>query len=218
MALITKVLESKVESSGDRWVVARISTSAVDRDGDVLVPSGVNVEDFEKNPVVLESHDVGGRPVGRASELRIGRKFITAKVTFAKRPESLPDSVEWPPDTLHDLFKQSVLSAFSVGFSIPPGGARPAEAKDVSRFGPGVKQVIERWDLHEFSVVTVPSNPDALAASVSKVAPWTSRPMGRINLAQYLRRGGRLLLGKGTTHGLVTPSHGNPPTGLRRLR
>ena len=152
----------------ERSVAARISTVSVDRDGDVLLPSGIDVADFAKNPVVLFGHDSGRIPVGKA--LRITRRpdAVEATVKFASRPPEHPDAVEWVPDTIFELFKQGVLRAFSVGFIVPEGGARAASKKDVSRFGDNVRRVITRWKLLEFSVVPIPANQDALATAVSK--------------------------------------------------
>jgi len=153
---------------GQKWVLARISTTSVDRDGDVLLPSGADVSDFEKNPVVLLTHQQGQLPIGRALGIRKRTNDIVAKVIFADRPAGLPPQQEWVPDTVHELFKQGVLRAFSVGFTIPIGGARAAEKRDLARFGENVRRVITRWKLAELSVVPLPANQDALAMAVSK--------------------------------------------------
>lgn len=153
---------------GQRWVIARITTTSVDRDGDVVLPGGGDLSDFVKNPVVLFGHDASQISVGQATEIRQNDDDIIAKIVFNKRPDSLPDTVEWKPDTVHDLFKQGALRAFSIGFTVPPGGARSAETADVRKFGPDVRRVIQRWKLVEFSVVPVPANQDALAVAVSK--------------------------------------------------
>lgn len=159
----------------ERWVMARISTTAVDRDGDVMMPQGVDLTDFHKNPVVLFIHDGGKLPIGKAVGIRRRSDDVVAKVIFAKRPPELPAEVEWVPDTVHHMFKEGVLRAFSVGFEIPPGGARPADKRDAVKFGDTVRRVITRWKLVEFSVVPIPANQDALVLAVSKgYLPQTS--------------------------------------------
>ena len=150
----------------DRTVTARISTISVDRDGDVMLPSGIDTREFEKNPVVLFGHDSNSIPIGKATSITKGSKDVVAQVAFAKRPEAHPAALEWVPDTIHDLFKQKILNAFSVGFTIDD--AREAGTKDVERFGEGVRRIISRWKLLEFSVVPIPANQDALALAVSK--------------------------------------------------
>lgn len=157
----------KALREGSREVEAKISTTSVDRIGDVLLPSGLDASDFRKNPVVLMQHDAD-RVVGIATSLRTTSDAVVARVKFADRPRSLPDSVEWMPDTVHELFQQGVLRAFSVGFIVPAGGVRDATQKDVERFGENARQVVTRWSLLEFSVVSIPANQDALATAVAK--------------------------------------------------
>ena len=167
MKTIYKVLETKLSANkGERAVIARISTVSVDRDGDVMLPSGADLSDYKKNPVVMFGHDQGAIPVGKAVAINTRSRDIVAKVVFAERPPEHPAAAEWVPDTLLWLFQQKVLSAFSVGFTITE--AREADKRDRARFGEGVRQVITDWKLVEFSVVPVPSNQDALAMAVSK--------------------------------------------------
>lgn len=134
----------------------------------MLIPKGLDLTDFHKNPVVLYIHEQGRLPIGRAVNIRKSQDEVTARVIFAERPSSLHPVQEWVPDTVHELFKQGVLRAFSVGFEIKVGGSRMAEKSDAMRFGEGVKRVIDKWKLVEFSVVPIGSNQDALAIAVSK--------------------------------------------------
>lgn len=178
----TKRCTVKSETFGARSVTGMISTIAVDRDGDVLLPSGMNAREFNKNPVVMMNHDLAKLPIGKASRLRKTPTGIEAVVTFAKRPEEHPPGAEWVPDTVHALFKQGVLNAFSVGFTVPAGGVRSATKRDRSMFGDSVRQVITDWNMHEFSVVSVPANQDALVTAVSKgilkLDDWMSQALG----------------------------------------
>lgn len=165
--LTYKTLETSLKAEpGERAVVARISTADVDRDGDVVLPNGLDHSDYDKNPVVLLQHDSGSLPIGTASEIRPTANAVMAKVTFAERPAAHPTGLEWLPDTVLALFQQKVLRAFSIGFTIK--SARAPTNKDLSRFGDDVRRVIEGWAMHEFSVVAIPANQNALAVSVSK--------------------------------------------------
>jgi phage head maturation protease len=155
-------------ADGERAVVATISTNAVDRDGDVLIPTGLEMSEFKQNPVVLFGHDSTRAPVGKAIAIQRTRRGIIAKMQFAKRPEFHPPAAEWFADTLFSLFQQNILRAFSVGFTVPQNGMRDATDKDKGRFGNEVRRVITKWKLLEFSIVPVPSNQDALALAVSK--------------------------------------------------
>lgn len=151
----------------DRAVVAKITTTDIDRSGDVVLPQGAELSDFHKNPVVFFNHDAGKLPIGvAATPLERRRDGIVAKMHFATRPPSHPESMEWAPDTLLHLVKIGVLRAFSIGFRVL--NARRPTSKDVKAFGSGARQVIDRWKLLEFSLVGIPDNQDALAMAVSK--------------------------------------------------
>jgi HK97 family phage prohead protease len=165
LATFKNLLEAK---QGDRTVVARITTTSVDRDGDVLIPGGMDASSYKQNPVVLFAHDAGSFPIGKAPKITRTSDDVTARVEFAKRPPEHPITEEWAADTVLSLFQQGILNAFSVGFRVKDGGIRKAESKDISRFGDGVRQVITDWELVELSVVPVPANQDALAVAVSK--------------------------------------------------
>ena len=75
-----------VKADEPRTVVAKISTTAIDRDGDVVLPSGLALGDFRKNPVVLLNHDNGSLPIGRALSVKRDSNAVIAKVQFAERP------------------------------------------------------------------------------------------------------------------------------------
>ncbi len=164
-AKLVGAFDTKVTSiKGERAVRAQISTVSVDDDGDVLVPGGIDLKRFRKNPQVLFVHDTGRLPLGIAPQVERQKDGVLAKVEFAKRPESHPSGLEWFPDTVLDLFRQKVLRAFSVGFRIIT--ARRADERDMAKFGDAVRQVVTKWRLMEFSVVLVPANEDALAVAV----------------------------------------------------
>lgn len=173
---LNKAFETKLTAGeGERAVIARITTASVDREGDVVLPSGINARNYKRNPVVLFAHRGDTLPVGRAEGLETATDAITAKVLFAARPKSLPEEQEWIPDTLLDLFQQKVLRGFSIGFQVPQDGWREATDRDRKNFGTNARRVITKWELVEFSVAPIPMNQDALAMAVSK--SWCSVPV-----------------------------------------
>lgn len=156
----------KVEE-GERAVTAKISTVSVDRDGEVLTPQGCVSKNFERNPVVLFNHNSYALPVGKCVSLVRDEKGITAKTVFAARPENYEG--EWLPDTLLSLFQQGILKAFSVGFN-PVDMPHAPTQKEIEKYGDGVRRIFGKWELLEYSVVTIPANQDAVATAVSKSA------------------------------------------------
>jgi HK97 family phage prohead protease len=144
---------------------ATISTDSVDRDGEVMVPQGMNSKDFERNPVLLYQHD-SSQPIGRAISLKRGESSIEAEFEFAKRPDDYEG--DWFPDYVRGLVAAEILKAVSIGFMPITGGERIATKGDVERYGPEVRKVYSKWKLLEVSVVSVPANQDALITAVRK--------------------------------------------------
>lgn len=166
----TKLYNSEIElQEGERSVIAKISTMAVDRDGDVLIPQGCNSKDFDANPVVFFNHSYRGgsaMPIGKCDWIKREADCLTAKTTFAERPEGYPNGREWLPDTILSLFKQGVIRGFSVGFE--PVEYRMPTPHDVQCFGKDCRQVFSKWKLLEYSVAPLPANQEALALAVAK--------------------------------------------------
>lgn len=159
---------------GERAVSAVISTTAVDRDGEVLIPQGCNWKDYSDNPVVFYNHAYADflassqekMPVGRCEGMKRTDHDIRCKIVFASRPSDYPAEQEWLPDTLLSLYQQGIMRAFSVGFM--PMEVRPATSKDLATFGADCQMVTSKWKLLEVSCVPLPANQEAVALAVSK--------------------------------------------------
>lgn len=146
------------------FVEGILSTPADDADGDSVNPYGGIFERHQKNPVVLLNHNVKGLPIGRA-ETPDGRYTVRvnaagdAVVGRCYFTDKNPLSYE-----VFSLYAEKIMRGWSINF-------RPMEA--VLRPDPGVKgkrrgYSIAKWDLMEYSAVTIPNNPDTLAQRVSK--------------------------------------------------
>jgi hypothetical protein len=159
--LLPEVLDVK---DGDRSVVASITTKVVDRDGDVMLPSGADLTHFEKSPAVFFNHNYQLPPVGRCVGFKRTDDDIQAKTVFARRPDG--HEGEWLPDTLFSLFQQGVIKGFSVGFE--PREGRAPTVTDLSRWGDECRYVHTKWRMLEYSVAPLPANQEALASAVSK--------------------------------------------------
>jgi len=142
-------MQCKLEHNEGRTVDFVISSEAQDRDGDVIEAAGWELGNFLKNPVVLFGHDHGGLPIGRASDMRVEGGALKASVEFATMDQNpLAESV-------FRMVKAGFLKGASVGFM-------PIEFE---RDGDGMK--FTKQELLEFSIVPIPSNPEALVASKS---------------------------------------------------
>ena len=138
-----------------------ISTSTPDRDKDVISPSGVKLDNFLKNPVVLWSHDYSAPPIGRALSITTDGSRIMASAQFA-------DATTYPfADTIYRLVKQGFIRATSIGF-------RPLKfALNTERGGFDFMEC----ELLEFSMVAVPANAEALALAAGASGPVDLAPV-----------------------------------------
>lgn len=175
MAMKHKAFSSDISViEGERAVSAVISTTAVDRDCEVLLASGANWKDFGANPVCFWDHaycqydaEIAEKlPIGQCVAIKRDADSISFKMTFAERPATHPADEEWLPDTLLSLYQQGVMRAFSVGFI--PIEIRNATDKDLITFGADCRRVISKWKLLEVSAVALPANQEAVAMAVSK--------------------------------------------------
>ncbi|MHC2241223.1 HK97 family phage prohead protease [Bradyrhizobium elkanii] len=125
---------------------ATLSTARVDRMFDSIAVGGWDLKEFRRNPVVLLSHDSQAMPVAKASAgVWIGSGKLKGAITLA------PDQ-----DELRKLIDGGFLTAISVGFR--PGKWKFSE--DKSR--PYGIDFQDGHELLEFSLVSIPANPDAL--------------------------------------------------------
>lgn len=150
---VHKTLTSPPErGKGRRWKFV-LSAGSVDRDGDRILASGVDLTEFKRNPVALRDHD-HTRPIGRWEDLTvIGSGWDAKLVGWLQLP---PEGVSEDADEVHGLLLAKVLGACSIGFRPDPDHA--------------TKNATGGWDmkkveLFECSVVAVGSNRDALLAA-----------------------------------------------------
>lgn len=134
------------EGAGTEFV---ISDGSLDRHGTRINPAGWDLASFKRNPIALFGHS-GGFPIGRWEDVRIeGRKLIGRLVLAA-------DGTSARIDELRKLVEQGILRAVSVGFSVLEFGTPGKSEYD-----------FEKQELHEISLVSVPSNTNALAKARS---------------------------------------------------
>lgn len=146
----------------DRRCRFTITTEDADRERDVVKAEGVNIANFQANPVVLFAHDYKSLPVGRAISIERYPGKIVAVTEFA--------TADLNPfaEQVYRMVKAGFLKACSIGF-------RPLEwVYDEDRKGVN----FEKSELLEYSIVPVPANAQALIAAgidSSVVKGWAER-------------------------------------------
>ena len=139
------VADLKMIDIDRRTISALVSTDSIDRDGDIIVAAGWQLDNYRKNPVVLWAHRYDELPVAKALALEITEHGLLAMMQFAEH--------ELAQDVF-DLYVGGFLRAFSVGFRVLPDGFK--------RRTDGEGWLISKAELLEFSCVPVPANQDAL--------------------------------------------------------
>ena len=139
----------KATGGNDRTFTFTISSATVDRMGDTIAVEGWKLDNFKRNPVVLWGHDGSMLPVGRATSVWIQGGKLKAKAELA------PANVSQYAERVRGMIAAGFLTATSVGFA----PLKYAFSEDPSR-----KYGIDflSQELLEFSIVTIPANPDAL--------------------------------------------------------
>lgn len=144
------------------WVISAVNQ---DRYGDVVVPAGCKetLEDYRKNPQVFFAHNSNGMPVGLCEYedkfyFDIGDNDIRSRCFFHGSTEE--------SDKVFDLVAKHILRAASIGFlpvygEVIPGGEPYEEGDTEIDFDMG-GLCFHKWSIIEWSVVSVPANPDAL--------------------------------------------------------
>lgn len=145
------------------------STEGVKRDGKNLAAADWKLENFRKNPVVLWSHDYGGRnlPIGRAVAEIDGQQLVS-EVTF--------DQADEFARKVEQKYRDGYLNTVSVGWddvaACPNCGERVSVyaaslATILRQACPSCKRELPKdikvqHELLDISAVNVPGDPDAL--------------------------------------------------------
>lgn len=185
----------KGEEGGEAEVYSAIaSTSALDRDKEVLLPKGCIIEQFMKNPVMLRIHDHRHVSVGKVLEVRVDKDSVEFDFIFADTDDG---------KELQSLYDKGFMNAFSVGLYpkqyvwIDEDTPKKFEVEvadgskqmiDLEKYKEMPWAVVNKWELLEISPVPVPSNPEALLlrAKDSVVRKYMGQGAGKSAVAQLL--------------------------------
>ena len=170
---ISEVVGKTVDfDESSRTATSVVTREIVDSDGEVVLCDGLDLERFEKNPIVLFMHDPY-YPVGTSEwwkpQKRKGVKELLAKTRFAETEDA---------EEIFQLTIQGVLKGTSIGMWWP-GIVRRDIAPDDLRENPewaGARQIIVAAPMMEYSHVSIPANPEALTLATTKGIVKRSAP------------------------------------------
>lgn len=118
-----------------------VTTANEDRHGENIVTSGITTDRYMENPVVLYGHDYYGLPIGKTLKLTSQAKKMKARFQLAT--DILPFAA-----TVYAMVKAGYINAVSIG------GIVKKWSEDY--------RTIEEMEMLEFSIVSIPANPEAL--------------------------------------------------------
>lgn len=156
----TKSYALKAVPQTDRVIRFIISDETPDREGDILIASGCDFANFQKNPQFLGFHDYRDFPMGipkswgidtRTKQVWMNVYFPTLE-ELATDPENASEKAK-QVDTVYNMYKLGMLNAVSVGF-------RTKQSEPIENSW-GKK--VTKWELLEVSAVPIPCNPNAIA-------------------------------------------------------
>lgn len=163
-------------SEGERTDVSLVTSDAVDRDREVIMPEGGDWSQFLKNPVVTFAHRYDELPVGRALWVKRQRDGAAngwlAKTRYTPRPQGWRG--QWFPDAVWHFVRSGDMPGKSIGFLPLEISAPGKDEIDARPEFSAVRTVIRRWLALEYAVAPVQSNPEALVVSAKAPAATTA--------------------------------------------
>lgn len=151
--------------AGERADISTITTDAVDRDGECVIPKGGDWNDY--NRVVTFCHLYDQLPVGSNWWMKAVANSIIAKTGYPVAP---PDwQGPWLPSAILHLMQQPVPTCTGKSIGFLPLNIRTATREEIDQ-RPELKNVpiIDRWRGIEYAVCTVAANQQADMLVVSK--------------------------------------------------
>lgn len=133
---------------GARQVKAIVSTGEVDRMGDIVVQSGIDLTAFRKSPTILFQHDPS-QPIAKAISIGLEGGSLAALVEFPAA------GVSAKSDEILGLIKSGVVNSTSIGFV-------PKKSVPIDPSNPYSGRKFTKVELLEFSFVSIAANAGAL--------------------------------------------------------
>ena len=180
--VIRKSSPITIEQDEERTFVADITSSALDRDDEIVWPAGLDIDRYmglgkyagRGNPVVYINHNYSELPSGQTLAMERVGSVWRAKMKLASGVARIDDA--WI------LIRQKVVRGNSIGFYVRES-VRP-ETKEwgawlaTTGFVPpeGCRRIFTSTELVENSICGLPSNPDALVSDISAKAAAVQPP------------------------------------------
>lgn len=149
--------------------ISIISSQSVDIVGDVVLQDGINWQTGASIPVLYGHEASTMLPIGKCLWIKRDGDKTLAKTQYAKTTFA---------QDCYLLVKDGFLSGKSIGFTCYPEDCRLPTPEEEAQY-PGVRQIIQRCDIWEYSLTPTPCNTEARLQSVkSLVSENTLKHLG----------------------------------------
>ncbi len=183
--MLTKTQTEATVFNQDNYAVFTVTTADIDRDGDVVLPLGIQTRNYARNPVWFFGHQSHPHPIGRC--VGPDRRLAWWASDEIAKAGCLFDAAD--PDAMFvcDKVKRGFLNATSIAFVPIKARRRDGASKAHQHHGDG--PVVGGWlfeavDLTEISIVGVPSNAGAIRDSLDREKAFISPALQKA-LAPY---------------------------------
>ncbi len=168
--IFTKSVDSYQQefSDGERASIDIITTASKDRDGEIVLPQGVDLTDYRKNPVVIWGHKHSdGLPVGKNIWIKYdkAKNALIAKTQYAEHAFA-NDIYEY-----RKTFPLGVSIGFIAKEWIDKEDFNEVTLKSIGLTNKdvvGVSRIFTKTSLMEYSLVNIPANQDATMLAINK--------------------------------------------------
>lgn len=166
-AVMVKYVPAEIKAEDSQRFTATINTDTLDRDDEVVLPSGMIPTEFNESGLVFWNHDYD-KPVAFPEKPKIVGGGVVCGAKWMERPADYVGS--WFPDFAKALCQQASALGRSIGVSVGfiAMDYRAPSKKDIDTWGDRIRRVITRWKLLEWSIAPVQSNPSAVVTAVGK--------------------------------------------------
>lgn len=85
------------------------STRVIDFSGDIVIPEGINLNIFKKNPIIFYNHFQSSLPIGKATKIKADEYGLFIKIKYAVEENK-------EAETIYKLVKGGYIKQHSIGF------------------------------------------------------------------------------------------------------
>lgn len=168
--VISTAMTFKTAESDPYKFTARITTDALDRQQEVVIPRGGNLTEFYNSGMIAWNHDYSNPVALPNKEKRpvYGEDFIECGGMFLKRPNDYEG--DFFPDFARAFVTQAIEAGINPGVSIGfiPLESRVPTKSDREKWGADLCMVHNKWKLLEFSIAPVQANQEAVITAIGK--------------------------------------------------